>query len=167
MNTQNINTSVVAARLRDLAPGVPLRILVVDDDELERFLLADRLSACGFETTLASSGLEALEALEHQWFPLIITDWQMPGMDGIELTERVRASGVVDSYVIMLTVRDTEFDYDRGYLAGVDDYLSKKQPTTELLARTYAAFNIMSLRRSLREAREALAAARSNNACAQ
>lgn len=167
MSTETINTSAVAARIRALAPGVPLRILVVDDDELERFLLADRLLACGFEVTLAASGVEALEALNQQWFPVVITDWQMPGMDGIELTERLRASGVGDTYVIMLTVRDTEFDYDRGYLAGVDDFLSKKQPTTDLLARTYSAFNTMSLRRALREAREALAAAVPSDACAR
>jgi two-component system, cell cycle response regulator len=165
VSTDTINTSAVAARIRALAPGLPLRILIVDDDELERLLLADRLMACGFDITLAASGVEALEALNQQWFPVVITDWQMPGMDGIELTEKLRASGVADTYVIMLTVRDTEFDYDRGYLAGVDDFLSKKQPTTDLLARTYSAFNTLSLRRSLHEARAALAAATASDAC--
>lgn len=46
-----------------------------------------------------------------------IADLQMPEMDGIELTEKLRASGVADTYVIMLTVRDSEFDYDRGATA--------------------------------------------------
>jgi putative two-component system response regulator len=164
VSTETINTSAVAARIRALAPGLPLRILIVDDDELERFLIADRLSACGFEVTLAANGQEALNLLHKQWYPVVITDWQMPEMDGIELTQRLRASGVVDTYVIMLTVRDTEFDYDHGYLAGVDDFLSKKQPSTDLLARTYSAYNTMILRRALREAREALAAATAGTA---
>lgn len=165
--TESINTSAIAARIRGLAHGMPLRVLIVDDDELERLLLSDRLMACGFETTLAPGGREALELLEQQWYPVVITDLQMPGMDGIELTEKLRASGVADTYVIMLTVRDSEFEYDRGYLAGVDDFLSKKQPTTDLLARTYSAFNTLSLRLALREAREALAAATANDACSQ
>jgi DNA-binding response OmpR family regulator len=157
--TFSINTSVLSERIKALAEGVPLRVLVVDDDEIERLLLTDRLLTCGFEVTAAANGREALEVLDKQWFPVILTDRNMPEMDGIELIEKLRASGVTDTYVIMLTVRDSEFDYERGYLAGVDDYLSKKQPITELLARTHSAFSTIALRRSLKDTRDALAAA--------
>jgi two-component system OmpR family response regulator len=158
VKTDSILTSPVTERIKALAQGMPLRVLVVDDDDIERLLLADRLLAHGFDVTAVSNGLQALEALDKEWFPVILTDRQMPEIDGIELTEKLRASGVTDTYVIMLTVKDSEIDYERGYLAGVDDYLSKKQPTTDLLARTHAAFSTIALRRSLKEARDALAA---------
>jgi DNA-binding response OmpR family regulator len=158
VKTDSILTSPVSERIKALAQGMPLRVLVVDDDDIERLLLTDRLLAHGFEVTAACNGREALEVLDKEWFPVILTDRQMPEIDGIELTEKLRASGVADTYVIMLTVKDSEIDYERGYLAGVDDYLSKKQPTTDLLARTHAAFSTIALRRSLQEARAALAA---------
>jgi two-component system response regulator YesN len=60
---------------------------------------------------------------------VVITDWQMPVMDGLEFTQQLRKKGVTDTFVIMLTVLDSSFDYERAYESGVDDYLSKKQPT--------------------------------------
>jgi two-component system, cell cycle response regulator len=147
----------ITTRMSVLARAVPTRILVVDDDELELELMADRLATSGFEVTTASNGGQALAILERQWFPLLITDWEMPVMDGINLTERLRARGVEDTYVIMLTVRDAGLDYERGYHAGVDDYLTKKLPDAELLARVQKGFSTLTMRRSLKEARAALA----------
>jgi DNA-binding response OmpR family regulator len=155
--TDNINVSAIASRIHKLASDMPLRILIVDDDELGRSLLADRLLTCGFQVTTAASGREALEVLERQAFPVILTDWQMPEMSGIELTEQLRARGNMDTYVIMLTVRDSESDYECGYLAGADDYLSKKAPNAQLLARIHAAFETFRLRKALAQAQSALA----------
>jgi two-component system, cell cycle response regulator len=143
-------------RMSVLARALPTRILVVDDDELELELMADRLATAGFEVTTAANGGQALAILERQWFPLLITDWEMPVMDGIELTERLRGRGVDDTFVIMLTVRDAGLDYERGYHAGVDDYLTKKMPDAELLARVQKGFSTLTMRRSLKEARAAL-----------
>jgi DNA-binding response OmpR family regulator len=81
-------------------------------------------------------------------------------MTGIELTERLRARGVEDSYIIMLTGRDSTLDYEEGYRAGVDDYLTKKVRDLELLARIHAGFSTYALRRSLKEARADLKEAR-------
>jgi DNA-binding response OmpR family regulator len=92
-------------------------------------------------------------------FPVLLTDLQMPGMDGIELTRRVRARGMDDAYIIMLTLRDASFDYERGYAAGVDDYLTKKLPDVELHARINVAFNTSALRRELKEIKAKLAEA--------
>jgi two-component system sensor histidine kinase ChiS len=83
----------------------------------------------------------------------------MPVMNGIELTERLRARGMDDSYIIMLTSRDSSLDYEVGYRAGVDDYLTKKVHDTELLARIHSGFSTYALRRSLKEVRAELAAA--------
>lgn len=160
MSDADINRSTVSERISQLTREEQRQVLVVDDDELERALLSDRLSACGLVIIEASSGAEALQILEGgRWFPIILTDWQMPQMDGIELTERVRAMGCTDTYVIMLTVLDSEFDYERGYRSGVDDYLTKKMPVTEVLARVHGAFATLELRRALHQAQAALARA--------
>ena len=151
-----MNADAMATRMSVLTRALPSRILIVDDDELEAELMADRLRSAGFEVARARNGQEALLRLEKLWYPLVITDWQMPVMDGIEFTKALRARGVEDTYVIMLSMREASVDYERGYVSGVDDYLTKRIPDAELLVRIHAAFNTLALRRSLREAQAAL-----------
>jgi diguanylate cyclase (GGDEF)-like protein len=154
-----INTGIITCRIKALTQTECLSILVVDDDEIELALVGDQLEARGFDVVRASNGQEALALMNERFFPVLLTDWQMPLMDGIELAERVRARGMDETYIVMLTRRDGRFDYERGYGAGVDDYLTKKLPDVELHARITAAFNIAALRRSLKEALAALAGA--------
>jgi DNA-binding response OmpR family regulator len=154
----NIDTGAVTSRLLALTNPSDKRILVVDDDDLELSLICDRLRARGFKVSQAANGQEALEVLEREWFPVVITDWQMPVMDGLEFTLELRRRGITDTFVIMLTVLDSSFDYERAYESGVDDYLSKKQPDVELHARIHSAFTTLHLRRELQAARAALAA---------
>jgi two-component system, cell cycle response regulator len=151
-----MTTDVLATRLSVLTKALPMRILLVDDDELELELLADRIKSAGFQVTSATNGEQALAELAQQRYPVVITDWQMPLVDGIALTEALRSRGFDDTYVIMLTARGANVDYERGYLAGVDDYLTKKVPDAELFSRIYAAFNTIALRRSLQETQNAL-----------
>lgn len=146
----------MATRLAVLSRALPSRILVVDDEEDARELISQRLTSGGFEVRMACNGQEALEALEQQWYPLVITDWQMPVMDGLALTKALRARTAEDTYIIMLTMRDSSSDFEQGYLAGVDDYLTKSITDAELFSRVYAAFNTLALRRSLREAKAAV-----------
>ena len=146
----------IATRMSVLGRALPSRVLLVDDDELELELMADRLAAAGFEVACARNGEAALRLIEQQWYPLVITDWLMPVMDGIAFTEALRSRGATDTYIIMLTMREASVDYERGYVAGVDDYLSKRVPDAELFARITAAFNTLALRRSLKEAQAAL-----------
>lgn len=129
--------------------GLPQRILLVDDDELELELMADRLRSLGFETQTAGDGAAALELLQAQSFPLVITDWQMPRMDGIQLTESLRERGDDETYIIMLTVLDDGTSHERGYFAGVDDYLSKRAPDVKIVAGVRAAFKAVSMRHAL------------------
>jgi two-component system, cell cycle response regulator len=154
-----INTGIITCRIKALTQAEPLSILVVDDDEIELALVGDQLEARGFDVVRASNGEEALAMMDERFFPVLLTDWQMPLMDGIELAERVRARGLDETYIVMLTMRDARFDYERGYSAGIDDYLTKKLPDVELHARITAAFNTAALRRSLKQALAALAAA--------
>jgi CheY-like chemotaxis protein len=155
----SIDAGAITTRLRTLSDEMPLTVLVVDDDELERALISDRLEHRGFQVAQASNGTEALDLLGALTIQVLIVDWMMPAMDGIELTERLRARGMSDLYVIMLTSKDGDVDYERGYQAGVDDYLSKKIRDPELLARVHTAVTTWSLRRELRQTRAALAAA--------
>jgi len=151
-----MNPDAMATRLSVLTRALPMRILLVDDDELEIELLSDRLTSAGFQVERALDGEQALAILAQQWHPVVITDWSMPIMDGIAFTEALRSRGLDDTYVIMLTMRGANLDYERGYLAGVDDYLTKKVPDAELFARIHAAFNTLALRRSLKETQNAL-----------
>jgi DNA-binding response OmpR family regulator len=158
----DINSSIVIKRILKIAQCSEATILVVDDDELTLALMSDLLRSQGFEVRQASDGAQAFKLLQHEWFPVMITDWQMPVMNGLELTRRLRAKGILDTYVIMLTAFETGADYESGYEAGVDDYLTKKLPDIELFARIHAAYRTVNLRRSLQEARSALAAKNKN-----
>jgi CheY-like chemotaxis protein len=153
-----IDTGVMTSRLRALSADMSLKILVADDDELARALLSDRLEHRGFQVAQAADGAEALKRMEEEPFPVLLVDWRMPVMDGIELTRHLRARGMADTYIVMLTSRDDDLECEQGYLAGVDDYLTKKVRDVELLARIHAAFAMFALRRELRETRAALAA---------
>jgi two-component system, cell cycle response regulator len=152
------NTGIITSRMKALNQPAALSILIVDDDEIELALIGDQLEARGFDVVRASSGRDALALMDSRFFSVLLTDCQMPGMDGVGLTERVRARGMSETYIIMLTKRDATFDYERGYAAGVDDYLSKSNPNVELHARINAAFGTAALRCSLRDTRTALAA---------
>jgi PleD family two-component response regulator len=147
------------ARMSVLGGALPSRILVVDDDELELALICDRLESAGYSVARAVNGEDALALLEKQWFPVVIIDWQMPVMDRIQFTEALRARGNDETYVIMLTMREGNMDFERGYHSGVNDYLTKRLPDADLFARINAAFNTLTLRRSLAHAQSALESA--------
>jgi two-component system cell cycle response regulator len=134
------------------------RILVVDDDDLVRARLTALLRNAEFEVEAASNGGEALRIMESRHCQVLLTDWQMPDMDGLTLCRIVRsehAAGYV--YVLMLTVRDSKEDLLEGLGAGADDYVVKSAPVEEILARLEVARRIThveySLRRSNRENR--------------
>jgi DNA-binding response OmpR family regulator len=155
----DINSGAMTARLKALGAELPLSVLVVDDDELERALIGDRLAQRGIKVGEARDGAEALARLRKEPVPVVGVDWHMPVMDGIEFTERFRAEVPGDTYVIMLTSRKEDFDFERGYRAGVDDYLTKGVREPELIARIHAGLHTHALRVQLREARAALALA--------
>lgn len=130
--------------------ALPRRILLVDDDAVELELLAGRLRSLGFETHTAADGGAALNLLQTLSFPVVITDWQMPHMDGIGLTESLRAKGDNETYIIMLTLlEDDGTSHERGYCAGVDDYLSKRAPDARIVAGVRSAFKAAEMRQAL------------------
>jgi two-component system cell cycle response regulator len=139
-------------QIQPVLVSIAPRVLVVDDDEIFIERLRDLITAAGFEVATASNGAEALAELKRQFAPIVIMDRNMPGMDGLELTRRIRDDPQYPGYVyIMLcTAHDSEDEILTGLKAGADDYLSKRVSGTQLLARLATARRILSLEHSLK-----------------
>jgi len=112
-------------------------ILVVDDEPQIRRVLRSTLSKVGYHVLEARSGEEALEKLHSSTPDLILLDFNMPRLSGLETCRAIRATQ--DTPIIMLTVRDAETDKVDALDAGADDYVTKPFGTPELLARVRAA----------------------------
>lgn len=112
-------------------------ILVVDDDEKLLKMVRRTLIYEGFSVQTAVNGLDALRVLEKKSADVMVLDWMMPGMNGIQLTAELRAMGD-DTPILMLTARDAVEDRVAGLDAGADDYLMKPFAPSELLARIRA-----------------------------
>jgi two-component system OmpR family response regulator len=112
------------------------KLLVIDDDERLRALLAEYLGARGLEVKTAPDGASGLDSLRAEAFDLVILDVMMPGMDGFDVCRELRRTSKVP--VIMLTARGDELDRIVGLELGADDYLPKPFNPRELLARVQA-----------------------------
>lgn len=111
-------------------------ILVVEDDERISELVVKNLDAAGFRCEVAGDGRTALDAFERLDPSLIVLDIMLPGIDGLEVTRRVRRRS--DVPILMLTARTGEGDKVLGLELGADDYLTKPFSTGELVARVRA-----------------------------
>ena len=127
---------------------LPRRVLIVDDDEIARETVATLLRAANFEVASAADAAQGLAMVTRQWFPVVVTDRNMPGMDGLEFTSRLRALATAPTYVIMLTASDDPRDYERGYCAGVDHYLSKQGFEKELVVKVSSGVSAIRRRRA-------------------
>ena len=108
-------------------------ILVVDDERWVRELVRGYLEQAGFTVTTASDGSEALEELTRCQPDLVILDWMLPKLDGMEIAAHIRRDS--DVPIIMLTARTEESDRVSGLEAGADDYVTKPFSVRELEAR--------------------------------
>jgi CheY-like chemotaxis protein len=113
-----------AAAARDIGP---LRILVVEDNQVNQLLATVLLSKAGHRIDIAANGLEALDAVGSRPYDVILMDVQMPEMDGIEATKRIRgmAGKVRDIPIIAMTANAMKGDRERLLAAGMNDYVSK------------------------------------------
>lgn len=117
--------------------AVPQKILVVDDDARLQKLLARYLNEQGFATSTASDALEMHRLIQRNVYQLYILDINMPGEDGLQICQRLRASGD-KTPIIMLTARGEDVDRIQGLELGADDYLAKPFNPRELVARINA-----------------------------
>ena len=126
--------------------GRTIQVLVVDDDDLSVEVLRQTLAQAGYEVLVARSGREALDVLHTSSCRLVISDWMMPEMDGLQLCRELRNSDLPGYvYVILLTARDEAQDVVEALSAGADDFLTKPFEPAELRVRVRAGERILSL----------------------
>lgn len=127
-----------------------MRILIAEDDRVSRTLLLRSLERLGHDCVATEDGAAAWDAYQAGDFDVVISDWLMPGMDGLELCRRVRIT--TDShytYFIILTALDSRENFVIGMEAGADDYLTKPLDRDQLKAKLIAAHRLMTLHRRL------------------
>jgi two-component system cell cycle response regulator len=130
-------------------------ILLAEDDPVTRMLMTRFLNKAGYEVDAVANGSEALDKMTKRYYPMLVTDWEMPEMDGIALCKAVR-NMQLDGYVyaLLLTARDSKEHIIAGLEAGADDYLIKPVHEPELIARLNAGRRILNLEHSLRVANQ-------------
>ncbi len=131
------------------------RVLLTDDEPVQRMLIGRMLSRAGYEVVMAEDGQQALALMKDSEFSLLLTDWEMPNLDGIGLCRALRAMNLpYYTYTILLTSRDAVEHVVMGLQSGADDYLTKPIMEPELLARLNTGKRLVEMERSLRKAME-------------
>jgi len=135
-----------------------MNVLLADDDPTMRLLLSKMLEQGGHAvTTAAADGQEAWEAYLAAPAPLLLLDWEMPKMDGLELCRRIRSSERgEEAFILVITARDTSEDLTAVLDAGADDYMSKPVTPDNLMARLRIAERRIEVNAARRNAEEKL-----------
>jgi CheY-like chemotaxis protein len=141
----------------DGVPSDRLRVLVADDDATSRGQLAALVRAKGHAVTTAVDGLDAWVAFDTFQPQLVIVDWLMPGMDGLELCSRIRRRSGDECFVMLVTSREGSQDLQAALAAGADDYLPKPVTADQFWARIVIAARHLALARARRIAEGELA----------
>ena len=129
-----------------------MKILIAEDDPVSRRLLQSYLQKWGHEDVVTTNGLEAWQTFEQHEFQLVITDWMMPEMDGIDLIRRIRQSErSFHVYIILLTGRSQKEDVVEGMESGADDFVTKPFDRDELRVRLRVGERVSALERKLAE----------------
>jgi putative two-component system response regulator len=123
-----------------------MNVLIVDDDEMALAALSTTLAKAGYRVETAADGKTALEVVRAGRCRLVISDWQMPGMNGLELCRAVRESDLPGYvYVILLTANDAPEQKVAGLSAGADDFVAKPYNSAELIARVRSGERVLTL----------------------
>jgi len=147
-------------QVEEATPSAIRRVLVVDDSRAQRMVLAAWLGRQGYSVIEAAGGDEALEIVRAEPVDLILSDWMMPGMDGLELCREVRGlSAAPYIYFILLTSKSEKGAVAQGLDVGADDFLTKPVNTEELRARINAGARIVAMERELSEKNRLLTSA--------
>ena len=130
-----------------------MKTLIADDDPISRRLLQSALEKWGYTVSIAAEGQAAWTALQAPNAPqLLVLDWLMPGLDGIEICKRARLTQHLRSaYIILLTSRNDTADIIQGLESGADDYITKPFDAGELRARVQVGHRVVELQRELAE----------------
>jgi len=128
------------------ALAVKPKVLVVDDDEMTRDMLEHALCEYGYDVTVALNGRQAMEYVRTGKFRLVVSDWEMPEMSGLDLCRSIRERGRSRYvYVILLTSRTGTNNVVEGLNAGADEFLTKPFDPQELFVRLRVGERILAL----------------------
>jgi two-component system cell cycle response regulator len=133
-------------------PGAPINLLLVEDEPAQRLLVSRTLRRVGYLVDVAENGETALEMIKSGKYQLVLTDWEMPGMDGVTLCRLVREANLPSVYILLLTSHGAAAHAVEGLRAGANDFIRKPADETELVARLDAGRRMVLLEQSLREA---------------
>ena len=133
-----------------------MKILIAEDDAVSAKILQFALESAGHEVTVTASGEEAYAAFDHSPVRVIVSDWMMPGLDGLDLCRQVRARPKTDyTYFILLTAINTGRENLRKAMdAGVDDFLSKPLDREAIMMRLRVAERIIEFATQIRQLKE-------------
>ena len=127
-----------------------MKILIAEDDTTSRFLYGATLRKLGYSVTAVENGRNAWEAWKQEDYPLLISDWMMPDIDGLQLCKMIRAEPSLQyTYIILLTSLDSKGSYLEGMDAGADDFITKPFDEEQLAARLRVAERILALHEKL------------------
>ena len=134
-----------------------LKILVVDDEQIDRRVVEKTLARLGHDVILADSGEAAWKIIQEEPIRFVLTDWNMPLMTGIDLIKKIRST-TLPSYVytILVTSNSKDEDIVKGLYAGADDYITKPFNPTELEARVAVGERMLALEDGLMQANNQL-----------
>ena len=134
-----------------------MRVLVVDDDPVAARSVSEAVRRFGYEVDVRSDAQSAWALLETDAVPIVLTDWNMPGEDGVSLCRRIRSNQLAYyTYVIFVTSRSHHEDLVQALSAGADDLIAKPFDPEELRARLLVAERIVQLESRLRRAADEL-----------
>ena len=130
-----------------------MKVLIAEDEPVSRRLLEGALARWGYQVMVAADGEQAWKILQEPESPmLIVLDWLMPGLDGVDVCRRAREDVRLNSaYILLLTSRTSKEDVVQGLEAGADDYVTKPFDAAELRARIQVGARLVSLQHALAE----------------
>ncbi len=128
-----------------------MRVLIAEDERITRTTLARQLARWGHEVVVAENGMEAWKTFCDGRFDIVLTDWEMPELSGVELVQRIRDRESPEYvYLVLLTSRSDKSDVISGIEAGADDFVSKPFDHGELRVRLLAGERVVRLERALK-----------------
>ena len=123
-----------------------MQVLIVDDDQIVRLMLQEALTSAGYSVTIATNGREALDIIRRQGCRLVISDWEMPHVTGVELCRNMRREPLAGYvYFILLTSHNSVPERIEGLRAGADDFVSKPFEPSEIVARVGSGVRVLSM----------------------